>query len=188
MFRRRRRRRKGGIAKTFVLEKVLKKRSGLVQLQASIPFYKTALACIASCCIKRFTVTPKKNYSYSALTLYVPGGFFDCHGLRKVSLWICPDECSGSAFFRAKQGGNELHSLLRFVFLQVKYDFKPKCWNGTKYLKYFIVGEVFHSAGLFSIPPMTSHNSKCSMTACRGFAIIHLYPLTDTQSLKCLLD
>lgn len=161
---------------------------GLYSCKQAYHFIKLHWLALLLAALKDLQYTPKKNYSYSALTLYVPGGFFDCHGLRKVSLWICPDACNGSAFFRAKQGGNELHSLLRFVFLQVKYDFKPKCWNGTKYLKYFIVGEVFHSAGLFSIPPMTSHNSKCSMTACRGFAIIHLYPLTDTQSLKCLLD
>lgn len=39
-----------------------------------------------------------------------------------------------------------------------------------------------------SLPFLTSRIPKCSMTACRGFTVIHLYPLTDTQSLKCLLD
>lgn len=35
--------------------------------------------------------------------------------------------------------------------------------------------------------PSTSHDAKCPVKARRGFTVIHLYPLTDTQSPKCLL-
>lgn len=69
------RRRKGGIAKTFVLEKVLKKVMGLYSCKQAYHFIKLHSLALLLGALKDLQYTPKKNYSYSALTLQVAGGF-----------------------------------------------------------------------------------------------------------------
>lgn len=61
----------------------VRERNGFVQLQVSIPFYKTALRLDE---LKDLQYTPKKNYSYSALTLQLPGGFLTVMSLKNLSL------------------------------------------------------------------------------------------------------
>lgn len=71
----RRRRRKGGIAKIFVLEKVLKKEKGLYSCKQAYHFIKLHRLALLLGELKDLQYTPKKSYSYSALTLQVPSGF-----------------------------------------------------------------------------------------------------------------
>lgn len=61
--------------KTFVLEKVLKKEMDLYSCKQAYNFIKLNRLALLLGALKDLQYTPKKNYSYSALTLQVPGGF-----------------------------------------------------------------------------------------------------------------
>lgn len=71
----RRRRRKGGIAKIFVLEKVLKKEMGLYSCKQAYRFRKLHRLALLLSELKDLQYTPKKNDNCFAHTLQIPGGF-----------------------------------------------------------------------------------------------------------------
>lgn len=65
----------GGVAKIFVLEKVLKKEMGLYSCKQVYHFRKVHRLALLLGELKDLQYTPKKNYSYSAHTLQLLGGF-----------------------------------------------------------------------------------------------------------------
>lgn len=71
----RRRRRKGGIAKNLCFGEGVKKEMDLYSCKQAYNFIKLNRLALLLGALKDLQYTPKKNYSYSALTLQVPGGF-----------------------------------------------------------------------------------------------------------------